>query len=278
MSKRVAYLGPDGSYAEKAAISLAKLEKLQDFELVPCSGMFSVIEHVAKNLCDMSVVPIENSVEGGVNGTLDALWNFPRLFIKRALVLPIKHALVGSSDIQNISEVLSHPQALAQCNNWLKQNIPNAVLLPTNSTSEAVRMISGSSFRAAIASKDACNSSGLKEIAYPINDIAGNRTRFILIQNTENTEEGNLASIAFSLHSNRPGSLLEILSLIADFGLNMNRIESRPSKRELGEYIFFIDIEVSEKKHVSFDKLIKELNVLCEKLINFGCYQNTEES
>ena len=276
MPTRVAYLGPKGTYAEKAANSLAKLEKLENAIFVPCTGMHSVIEHVAKNLCDLAVVPIENSVEGGVTGTLDALWSHPELFIKRALVLPIRHALMGSGSIQEISEVLSHPQALAQCSGWLNKNLPNALLLPTSSTAEAVKMISGSKFRAAIASRPTIELNDIKEIAYPINDVSGNCTRFVLLHTNHLQQKGNIASIAFSLHSNRPGALLKALKCLAELGLNMNRIESRPSKRELGEYIFFIDVDIPNENEQSHQELISNLIPLCENLIDFGCYQSTE--
>ena len=278
MPIRVAYLGPKGTFAEKAAIRLVELEKLDQAELIPCLGMQSVIEQVAKNLCDLAVVPIENSVEGGVTGSLDALWSFPDLFIKRALVLPIKHALIGNGSIAEISEVLSHPQALAQCSNWLKKHLPNALLLPTTSTAEAVKMIAGSRFRAAIASKSACNDQRNKQLAFPINDVAGNRTRFVLIQNQSVSQFGNIASIAFSLHDNKPGALLKALNCIAALGMNMNRIESRPSKRELGEYIFFIDLEIPNKKADYHQNLINQLKPLCENLVDFGCYESTELS
>ena len=276
MSIRVAYLGPKGTYAEKAAIRLVRLEKLDDAELIPCTGIHSVIEHVAKNLCDLAVVPIENSVEGGVTGTLDSLWRFPELFITRAVVLPIKHALVGSGSIEEISEVLSHPQALAQCSNWLHKHIPNALLLPTSSTAEAVKMVKGSKFRAAIASQSAANLDGFCEIAFPINDVPGNQTRFVLIQTKEDQQNGNIASFAFSLHANCPGALLKALTCLADLGLNMNRIESRPSKRELGEYIFFIDVEIPDNNIEIQSKLTEKLKPLCENLVNFGCYKSME--
>ena len=278
MPIRVAYLGPKGTFAEKAAIRLVELEKIEQAELIPCLGMHSVIEQVAKKLCEFAVVPIENSVEGGVTGSLDALWSFPELFIKRALVLPIRHALIGSGSIEEVSEVLSHPQALAQCSNWLKKNLPQALLLPTTSTAEAVKMISGSRFRAAIAAKSACDGVNHKNLAFPINDVAGNRTRFVLIQSHSINQSGNIASIAFSLHENKPGALLDILACIAELDMNMNRIESRPSKRELGEYIFFIDVEIPKSQDNYYKNLINKLKPLCENLVDFGCYKSTELS
>ena len=276
MPTRVAYLGPRGPYAENAAFTLAKLEKLDNCEFVPCIGMRSVFEHVAKKLCDVAVVPIENSVEGGVTASLDALWSNPQLFIRRALVLPIRHSLVGSGPLEKISEVLSHPQALAQCSGWLSENLPNALQLPTSSTAEAVRMVNGSNFRAAIAPRSASKTEGIKELVFPVNDVVGNRTRFVLLQTEEILQKGNLTTLAFSLHSNSPGALLKALSCVANLGLNMSRIESRPSKRELGEYVFFIDIELPEKLNHTQTKLTQSLQPLCEHLVHFGSYNSSE--
>jgi len=270
MSTKVAYLGPKGTYAEKAAKALAALEKLDTPEFSPCKGLRSVVDNLANNLCEAAVVPIENSVEGGVTTTLDSLWRNSNLFIHRALVLPIKHSLMSSGSISTISEVLSHPQAIAQCSQWLNDNIPNAVHLPTNSTAEAIRMVRGSSFRAAIGSKDA--SEGMNILAYPINDIEGNCTRFVLLSKNNIKVEGNRASMAFSLKSNSPGALLRALNCIANLDLNMSRIESRPSKRELGEYVFFIDLDLNNNNKKEFEKLTEALSPFCNQIINFGCY------
>ncbi len=276
MPIRVAYLGPKGTYAEQAALALTQLEKLEKPEYIPCSGMLSVIKSVSNKSCDFAVVPIENSIEGGVTTSLDALWGHPELFIKRALVLPIRHSLLSSGEIHQISEVLSHPQALAQCSSWLNQNLPNALQLPTSSTAEAVRMVVGSQFRAAIAANTERNLKVLNELAFPINDVPGNRTRFVLLQSEEVEQQGNLTSLAFSLHSNVPGALLNVLSCIAKLGLNMSRIESRPSKRELGEYVFFIDVELHKNQKLTDKILLKNLEPLCEHLVHFGSYPSTD--
>ncbi len=275
MHTQVAYLGPKGTYAEEAAHALAKLEKLDRVSFLPLSGIRSVIEYVANKHCEAAVVPIENSVEGGVTTTLDCLWSNKDLFIHRALVLPIRHALISSGSLEKISEVLSHPQALAQCSEWLNKNLPSALLLPTNSTAEAVRMIQGSKFRAAIGAQSSAKIKGLQELAYPINDIAGNCTRFVLLKNTEINQKGDITSFAFSLNSNTPGSLLKALTCIAKLGLNMSRIESRPSKRELGEYVFFIDIEIKNDQESNINELKKVLLPFCERIIDFGTYTST---
>ena len=273
MRKQVAYLGPKGTYAEKAAHILSKLAGFQTPIFVPCNGLNSVIKSIAYNKCDAAVVPIENSVEGGVTATLDSLWKFPDININKAIVLPIKHALISNGEISDISEVLSHPQALAQCSEWLSEHLPDAITLPTNSTSEAVNMIKGSTFRAAIGSKSLIEIEGLKELAFPINDVPGNCTRFVLLSKESISSKVNIASFAFSLLSNKPGALLKALNYIAEFGFNMSKIESRPSKRELGEYIIYVDLEIKSKKHIEEILELKEhIKPLCEHFIDFGCY------
>ena len=274
MRKQVAYLGPPGTYAEKAAQTLAKLADFNSPLFVPCNGLHSVIKSIAYNNCDAAVVPIENSVEGGVTATLDALWKFPDININKAIVLPIKHALISNGRISEISEVLSHPQALAQCSEWLSENLPEAITLSTNSTSEAVNMVKGSKFRAAIGSKSLIEIKGLNELAFPINDVPGNCTRFVLLSKESIVNlETNVASFAFSLMSNEPGSLLKALTYIAEFGFNMSKIESRPSKRELGEYIIYVDLEINDNNSLnSLEELKKRLNPLCEHFVDFGCY------
>ncbi len=274
MATRVAFLGPKGTFAEQAAFALTKLESIDTPVFLPCKGLRSVIENLANKLCEVAVVPIENSVEGGVTSTLDSLWKHPELSIRRAVVLPIRHSLIGSGSIESISEVLSHPQALGQCSEWLGRNLPNALQLPTNSTAEAIRMVKGSPFRAAIGPKLSSESKDIKELAYPINDIKGNCTRFVLLQNGNIVQEGKMASFAFSLKSNTPGSLLKALNCIAELGLNMSRIESRPSKRELGEYVFFVDLEINNKGNHLSESLHLALEKYCDHIVNFGTYMS----
>ena len=169
---------------------------------------------------------------------------------------------------------MSHPQALAQCSEWLSENLPEAITLSTNSTSEAVNMVKGSKFRAAIGSKSLIEIKGLNELAFPINDVPGNCTRFVLLSKESIVNlETNVASFAFSLMSNEPGSLLKALTYIAEFGFNMSKIESRPSKRELGEYIIYVDLEINDNNSLnSLKELKKRLNPLCEHFVDFGCY------
>ncbi len=271
---RLAFLGPVGTYGEQAAQRLAGLEGLEAVEFVPQQGIRAVVQALAGGDCALAVVPVENSVEGGVTSCLDALWEHPDLAVARALVLPIRHALVGSGPLEAISEVLSHPQALAQCSQWLGEHLPQALQLPTSSTAEAARLVRGSRFRGAIASREAAAEHDLDVLAYPINDVPGNCTRFLLLRRGTRSQQGPHASLAFSLRSNRPGALLESLGCFARQGLNMSRIESRPSKREMGEYIFFVDLELPDGA-ASLDGALADLTPLCEHLALFGAYPLT---
>lgn len=277
MPIRMAFLGPKGTYGERAAKEMIRLEQISDAELVACTGLRSVVDHVADGRCEAAVVPVENSVEGGVTASLDALWSHPDLCIRRALVLPIRHALLSSGSIESVTEVLSHPQALAQCSGWLATHLPQALQLPTTSTAEAARMVKGSRFRAAIADRSVGELQGLGELAFPVNDVVGNRTRFLLLHRGERLRGGQLASLAFSLHRNAPGALIEALQAIAGLGLNMSRIESRPSKRELGEYVFFVDVELPASDADAVLTTLQTLLIpLCEHLADFGAYPSSE--
>jgi prephenate dehydratase len=241
---------------------------------LPQQGIRAVIQALAAGECEAAVVPVENSVEGGVTACHDALWEHGELAVARALVLPIRHSLVGSGTRDGVSEVLSHPQALAQCSQWLAQHLPSALQLPTSSTAEAARMVRGSRFRAAIASREAAAEHGLEVLDYPINDVAGNCTRFLLLRRGTRSQEGPMASLAFSLHSNQSGALLQALTCFAREGLNMSRIESRPSKREMGEYIFFVDLELAAGSE-PLEKALADLRPLCHHLALFGAYPLT---
>jgi prephenate dehydratase len=273
---RLAFLGPAGTYGEQAARHLAALEGISAPELLAQSGIRSVVKALAEERCDAAVVPVENSVEGGVTACLDSLWEHPELRIRRGVVLPIRHALLGSGPLERVSEVLSHPQALAQCSLWLSEHLPDALQLPTSSTAEAARLVAGSRFRAAVASPRAADEHGLQVLAYPINDVPGNCTRFLLLQRQAAAEAGEatLCSLAFSLRANTPGALLEALSCFAQLQLNMSRIESRPSKREMGEYIFFVDLELPSDPAV-LEQAIEALRGHCQHLALFGTYPLT---
>ena len=282
MLTSMAFLGPAGTYGEQACRRLAALCGAPEAERCPQATIRAVVMALQEQRVDAAVVPVENSVEGGVTSCSDLLWQSGlqgdgALAIEHALILPIRHALLADGSLEQITEVLSHPQALAQCSGWLQQHLPQALQLPTSSTAEAARLVRGSRFRAAVASRQAGQEQGVAELAYPINDQPGNCTRFLLLRRGPQPQQADASrtSLAFSLHANAPGALLQALEIFAARGLNMSRIESRPSKRELGEYVFFVDLEAAG---VPVDEVCAALQPLCERLTCFGSYPITDDT
>lgn len=244
----IAHLGPAGTYAEMAAMAFG-----QQWVSAPASGaavqyqpfptIAQALEAVAQARATWAVVPVENSVEGSVPMTLDTLWKYPQLHIEQALVLPIAHAFLShATHLNQVGVVYSHPQALAQCQDWLDRALPQAQRVPLNSTAQAVQQLEGDPCKAAIASLRAASLYGVPVLDYPINDSDGNCTRFLAVSQTP-SPGGPATSIGFSVHGNTPGVLMRALEIFAKAGINMSRIESRPTKRSMGDYRFFIDLE-----------------------------------
>jgi prephenate dehydratase len=274
MDISIAYLGPAGTYAESAALACASwLERTSNrpSQLHPYPSIAQALKAAASGITQLAVVPVENSIEGGVTFTLDTLWQLDQLQIQRALVLPISHALIArATTIETIQTIYSHPQALAQCQGWLEQFLPAVQLIPTNSTTEAVQHLEDNPTVGAIASQRAAQLYQLPVLAYPINDHPDNCTRFWVLS-TDPSVGGSHTSLAFSLPANVPGALVKPLQLFAERGLNMSRIESRPTKRSLGEYLFFIDVEANFQKP-EIQTTLTELQQCTETLKIFGSY------
>ena len=244
----IAHLGPPGSYSELAATNYAHwLETNQGIQatLKPYNTIAKAIQSAASGETNVAVVPIENSIGGSVRDTLDLLWELDSLKIQNNLVIPIHHALLSqASSLDGITTVYSHPQALTQCQKWLANNLPNAVQVATNSTTEALPQLSNNSKLAAVAPLWAAKLYGIPSLIDPINDNPDNATRFWILS-CNPSQRGSHTSIAFRLPNNTPGALLKPLQLFATQAINMSRIESRPTKLALGDYRFFIDIEAS---------------------------------
>jgi len=237
---RVAYLGPEGSYSHQAAHSVFS----QDADLKPLGDIESVVAEVVSGRADLGVVPVENSTEGMVNRTLDAM-SASKLFVRAEILLPIRNCLISLSPLGEIRTVYSHPQALAQCRNWIHEHLRGAVLVETPSTSKAALAAKGEPNSAAIASSLAAGLYGLTVLAENINDCQENITRFWVISRTMLPVEGRAkTSIIVSLE-NIPGALYHAVGVFAAKGINLTKIESRPSKKNPWEYVFFIDFEGS---------------------------------
>lgn len=280
----IAYLGPRGTYSEAAAIACSGQLKSEGYEseLRPCPSIAQTLQAVAKGEAHVAIAPVENSIEGSVPMTLDTLWQLQGLEIQQAYVLPIYHGLLAQiNDVSAIKTVYSHPQALAQCQGWLEQHLPGVELIPTNSTTESIQYLQPDQPIAAIASQRAAQLYQVPILAYPINDHPDNCTRFWVISSTNSkvrfsssSQPKTHTSIAFSL-PNIPGVLVKPLEIFARQGINLSRIESRPTKRSLGEYLFFIDIEV-DAREPSIQNTLQQLEEYTEVLKIFGSYTVTD--
>ena len=274
MTISIAHLGPTGTYSETAALAYAEwLRENHNQEVVfglqPSIAL--ALKAVANQESDCAVVPVENSVEGSVAVTLDILWQRSNLKILRSFTIPIAHMLLSrNTSLEELTTVYSHPQALGQCQKWLETFLPQVKLVPTNSTAEALQFPQQDLQVAAIASARAAQLYQVPILKAKINDRPDNCTRFLVV-GLENVNQGNYLSLAFSLPANVPGALVKPLQIFAARNINLSKIESRPTKRSLGEYIFYLDLEgnVADSKVKS---ALKELEECTEVLNIFGNY------
>jgi len=273
MTLKIAHLGPLGTYAEAAALAYAQTEITTQFYLQPYPNIAQTLQAVASGEVTLAIVPVENSIEGGVTMTADTIWQLAAtLQIQQAIVLPIHHALISvATDLSQIETVYSHPQALSQCQQWLQQYLPQAARIADSSTTAALKTLSTNAHAAAISSVRAANLYNLPILVHPINDYPDNQTKFWAIS-LQPALLGNCTSVAFSLRSNAPGGLMTALGYFANRGLNLSRIESRPSKRSLGDYLFFIDIETDVNNCPALKSALADLDVYAETVKNFGSY------
>ena len=277
----IAHLGPSGTYAELAAlyyVSWLTKNTKTEASLFPYPSIFQTLCSVAKGESDLAVVPVENSIQGGVTVTLDTLWQLDNLQIQLALVVPITHSLISRSEsLDSIETVYSHPQALAQCQKWLEEHLPKVQLVPTNSTTEGLEKLENLQ-SAAISSLRAAQLYNLPTLANGINDYPENCTRFWVVSQPGNTPNHEIlkntafyTSLAFSVPANLHGVLVKPLQVFANQDINLSKIESRPTKRSLGEYLFFMDLEADVSSN-KMQSALTELSNYTEILKIFGSY------
>ncbi|MBA2772487.1 MAG: prephenate dehydratase [Nocardioidaceae bacterium] len=244
---RYAYLGPEGTFTEAALRSLPAAARA---ELLPCASVVAALDSVRAGDADGAVVPIENSVEGGVAVTLDELSTGDPLVITREMHVEVQFALLakpgtGAADIRRVA---THPHAEAQCRRWLATHLPDAEIVLEASTAHAAAMvaIAESPYDAAIAAPIAAQTYRLATLATAIADRAGAVTRFVLVSRP-GTPPGptgaDKTSLVVFIRDNHPGALLELLEQFAARGVDLTRIESRPTGSALGRYCFSIDAE-----------------------------------
>ena len=282
--KKLLYFGPEGSYTQKAMHIAQNLLKLEGYTIEACLRINDVISEIDKNPEFIGVVPIENSIEGVVRETVDKLVrtdNYVRIL--QEVIIPVNHCLANlSGDITKVKKIMSHPQALAQCNGFImdlsKKLGRNIETVAVSSTSFAAKsLVDYDETYASISSPDTAVLYGAKVLEYAINDEKDNKTRFICIGRTYPQKTGNdRTSIAFTT-LNKPGALVDVLSVLKEFDLNMSHIDSRPSKKVLGEYMFYIDID----GHIEDENVQKAFGKL-KNYITFyrllGAYPKYEEN
>ena len=245
---RVAYLGPPGTFNDDALRAAAAGD---DLEPVPSATVREAILAVETGDAERALVPYENSIEGSVRTTLDTLvLEAESVTIVGEHDHPIRHSLIARTELplQEIRVVLSHPQALAQCARFLREQLWDIEERPAPSTADAVLQVAESDEPwAAIAAASAARMYGCETLSDGIEDDAGNVTRFVWIAPQGARAAGNgewRTTLVFSeLGADRPGALVEALLEFSDRGVNLTRIESRPMRSELGRYMFFIDLD-----------------------------------
>ncbi|MCZ7393855.1 MAG: prephenate dehydratase [Candidatus Methanoperedens sp.] len=241
-------LGPEGSFSEKAAKQWNDRAELRYYD-----DIFDTVDALRGNEVDYSIVPIENSLEGSVTLTLDLLME-RQLKIAGEVIVQVRHCLLSKGKLADLKILMSIPQALSQCKKYIKKNFRNIEVRSTLSTSQAAKLASEAKHIAAIASRESAQIYGLEILDEDIQDMNENFTRFIVIGKATPHATGNdKTSIIVYLEKNRPGALYEILGEFAKRGIDLTRIESRPTKKVLGDYLFYIDL----KGHIE-DRMIKD--------------------
>ncbi len=248
MTKRIAYLGPAGTFTEQAALTYDPSAQLVPFLSVP-----AVAAAVGTGMAEEGVVAIENSIEGSVNDTLDLLIHESKLVIRQELVLAVDHYLMAKPGTkeEEIEVIYSHPQTFGQCRRFIERCFPKAQLLAALSNSAAVLEIMNKpqSTAAAIAPLRAAELYGAAVLAKKIQDSSSNVTRFVVLAPTDHPLTGSdKTSICFSFSEDKPGQLYGVLGEFASRNINLAKVESRPSKAMLGEYIFLVDLEGHRKE------------------------------
>jgi prephenate dehydratase len=245
---RIAYLGPRGTFSEDALRAAVGDEEV---EPAPSASVYDAILAVREGDADRALVPFENSIEGAVTATLDTLaFDADGVTLVGEYDLPIRHCLIAREDIplERIEVVISHPQPSAQCARFIRENLPQAEVRAAPSTAEAVRTVAESSEPwAALGAESAASLYGAAVLRHGVEDEPDNITRFVWVAPEGTTPSGSgpwRTSLVFSeLGEDHPGALVDALQVFSERAVNLTRIESRPLRRGLGRYQFFLDVE-----------------------------------
>ena len=234
----VAYLGPEATFTHQAGVKYFG----HSAEYLPLESIPEVFQDVERERVRYGIIPVENSIEGAVTYSLDSFLLY-KVQVCGEIELPISHNLVNrSGNMEDIKTVVSHSQALAQCRNWLRKNLPHVQTMPVFSTATAAKMASEDPSLGAIASSLAITTYQLQVVVKGIEDFQGNKTRFLVLGKKSPSRSGNdRTSVIFGL-INRPGALNEVLTILSAKGIDMTKLESRPAKNQAWKYVFFVDM------------------------------------
>ena len=268
----IGYLGPEATFTHQAAkLNFGSVLTYRALPDIP-----DVFQAVEKGECDYGVVPIENSTEGAVNRSLDLLVD-TELTIIAQVYLKIEHCLFSTVPLDQVTEVRSKDQALAQCGEWLRRNLPNAHLVPVASTAEAVRECASGEGRAAIAGKLAGEAHGVPLLESGIQDRKDNVTRFLVVNKQASSRRDGVnyrTSLVLSL-PDQVGALQSSLNPFSSRGINLCKIESRPSRRKTWDYFFFVDF-LGHSEDDGIRDALKELEEACPYHRILGSYPETQ--
>lgn len=268
--KQIAYLGPEGSFTHMAAQK--KFGSQVDF--LSCNSISEVFQKVEHDECEYAVVPVENSTEGAVTHTFDLLID-SELKICSQILLKISHNLLSKSNQKDIKYIYSNPQAFGQCRNWLLQNLPNAGQIWVPSTTQAAQRAAVEKYSAAIASSLAAKVYNLPIIRRDIQDIANNTTRFLVLATHDVLPTGkDRTTILFSI-KDKVGALHAMLNPFYKNNINLTKIESRPSKKKIWDYFFFVDFE-GHRLDTHVKEALDQLEEMCKYLKVVGSYPAIE--
>jgi chorismate mutase/prephenate dehydratase len=269
-SMTIAYLGPEATFTHQAAIQRFGSSLLYAAQ----KTIADVFNEVAKGRADYGVVPVENSTEGVVTHTLDMFVDSD-LKIVSQIVLPISHCLVSKSRRDRIKKLYVHPQSLAQCRTWVHKNLPSAEIVETSSNARSAELAAKEKHSAAIAGLLAAEKYGVPVLEHDIQDNAANATRFLVLGRKCSPPTGHdRTSLMFSI-ADEVGALHRALAPFRKYRLNMTKIESRPSKRRVWEYFFFVDCD-GHSSEGKVAKAITQLGTQCSFVKVLGSYPNAE--
>ncbi len=268
----IAYLGPEHTWTHQAA-----LQKFgASLKYSPQSSIADVFAEVSRGRADYGVVPIENSTEGAVSHTLDVFMDSD-LRICAQILLPIEHNLATRCNLDAVVKVMTHPQSLAQCRQWLREHLPTAELVPVSSNTRGAEAAAKEEGVAAICGELAATHYGLRILERSIQDHPDNATRFLVIGKNTSPRTGNdKTSLMFSVQD-KAGALYSALEPFNRLRLSLTKIESRPSRRKAWEYVFFVDVE-GHCEDAALIEAVTDLRQHCTFVKSLGSYPNTDPS